>query len=208
VGDPTQQVHDWEPGVEPSGLFWTIRLDDDAVEAHPGSGEARLHATAGVRDFHDFFNAVTPGGASVPATVEFDVRWEGRGERSRIRDATFGFVGEFVAGVGSFSRYPVLVVVAALGVILSACYMLWMYQRVFFGEVGHEVRHHVPDLNLREWVCLVPLVALMVWMGTYTQTFLAPVSEADAKILENSPTHISLNAPAGAVLSGGSVRAH
>lgn len=103
MGDPTQQVHDWEPGVEPSGLFWTIRLDDDAVEAHPGSGEARLHATAGVRDFHDFFNAVTPGGASVPATVEFDVRWEGRGERSRIRDATFGFVGEFVAGAAHIS---------------------------------------------------------------------------------------------------------
>jgi NADH-quinone oxidoreductase subunit N len=39
-------------------------------------------------------------------------------------------------------------------VILAACYMLWMYQRVFFGEVSDEVRHHIPDLNLREWACV------------------------------------------------------
>ncbi len=50
--------------------------------------------------------------------------------------------------------------------------MLWMYQRVFFGELSDEVKHHMPDFNLREWACVIPLVVMMVWMGIYTQTFL------------------------------------
>jgi len=54
---------------------------------------------------------------------------------------------------------------AALGVILSACYMLWMYQRVFYGEFEDAVRSHMPDLNLREWAVVVPLIAMMVWMA-------------------------------------------
>jgi len=111
------------------------------------------------------------------------------------------FVGEFLVLQGTAQANFTWTIFAALGVILSACYMLWMYQRVFFGEVGEGVRHHVTDLNLREWACMVPLIAMMVWMGIYTQTFLPPVSETDAKILMNAPLRGALKAPAAPILS-------
>ncbi len=101
------------------------------------------------------------------------------------------FVGEFLVLQGSAQANFTWTIFAALGVILSACYMLWMYQRVFFGEVGHEVKHHMPDLNMREWACAVPLVVMMVWMGMYTQTFLPAVSETNAKILGQSQNRVA-----------------
>jgi NADH-quinone oxidoreductase subunit M len=106
------------------------------------------------------------------------------------------FVGEFLVLQGSAQANFTWTIFAAIGVILSACYMLWMYQRVFFGEVSDEVKHHMPDFNAREWACMVPLVLMMVWMGIYTQTFLRPVTAANARILEqskgNAPLRVSL----------------
>ena len=58
------------------------------------------------------------------------------------------FVGEFLVLQGAALVNFTWAVFASLGVILSACYMLWMYQRVFYGEASDEVRHHVPDLNV------------------------------------------------------------
>ena len=78
------------------------------------------------------------------------------------------FVGEFLVLQGSAQANFTWTIFAALGVIFSACYMLWMYQRVFFGEVGEKVRHHMPDFSAREWACMIPLVLMMVWMGVYT----------------------------------------
>ena len=76
------------------------------------------------------------------------------------------------------------VVFAALGVILSACYMLWLYQRAFYGKASESVSHHMPDLSGREWAAILPLLVLMVWMGTFTQTFLPSISAQNASILE------------------------
>ncbi len=102
------------------------------------------------------------------------------------------FIGEFMILQGSAQAHFSWTVFAAIGVILSACYMLWMYQRVFQGEK----RFSLPDLNVREYACLVPLVLLMVWMGTYTQTFLPAVSNSTRQILEqgnaNVPLRVSL----------------
>ena len=101
VGDPTQQFHDWEPGIEPSGLFWTIPFPGGALDAAPGAGTARYHAASlAVGDYRDFFNAIaeTPDPAPRPSHVSFDVRWHGGGDRLKVRDADFGFAGEFVAG--------------------------------------------------------------------------------------------------------------
>ena len=94
---------------------------------------------------------------------------------------------------------------ASLGVILSACYMLWMYQRVFFGELSDEVRHHMPELNAREWACAIPLVVMMVWMGMYSQSFLPAVSETNAKILDQG----KMTAPVRAMaqVNGGNANA-
>ena len=105
VGDPTHQLHDWEPGIASSGLFWTIAIPSSAIEANVDNGQARFHArNLHVKDFHDFFNAVFHnGGAPVPGRVSFDVRWHGRGHHSKIRDKKFGFEGEYVTGGATIS---------------------------------------------------------------------------------------------------------
>jgi NADH-quinone oxidoreductase subunit M len=68
--------------------------------------------------------------------------------------------------------------------------MLWLYQRVFYGETGEEVRRHVPDLRLREWAAIVPLLVMMVWMGVYSQSFLPPVSKATARVLDQTRINV------------------
>ena len=100
------------------------------------------------------------------------------------------FVGEYLVLQGAAIAHFTWAIYAAIGVILSACYMLWMYQRVFYGEAKEEVRSHLPDLNLREWAVVVPLVLMMVWMGVYSQTFLPPVSKASARVLDQAQVNV------------------
>jgi NADH-quinone oxidoreductase subunit M len=115
------------------------------------------------------------------------------------------FIGEFLVLQGTAQANFAWAVFASLGVIFSACYMLWLYQRVFFGEVSDEVKHHVPELSVREWACAIPLVVMMVWMGMYSQTFLPAVSETNARILDQG--RMSAPVRAMAHLSGGTANA-
>lgn len=99
MGDPFQQVHDWEPGIAPSGLFWTVPFSPSAITVNPNTGVARLRArNVAVGDFHDFFNSIAdpPSPAPVPSHVSFDVHWAGGGEQVPIHDDIFGFSGNFV----------------------------------------------------------------------------------------------------------------
>jgi hypothetical protein len=73
---------------------------------------------------------------------------------------TNSFVGEFLVLLGAFITYPVFAVVASLGIILAAVYMLWMFQRVAFGEANPKNARH-PDLNLRELATVVPLAVVL-----------------------------------------------
>ncbi len=100
------------------------------------------------------------------------------------------FVGEFLVLQGAAQAYFRWTVFASLGVILSACYMLWLYQRVFFGETPEPVRSHVMDLSPREWAAVVPLIVMMVWMGVYSQTFLPAVSRSTSAILEQTKMNV------------------
>ena len=100
------------------------------------------------------------------------------------------FVGEFLVLQGTAREHYQWTIYASIGVILSACYMLWMYQRVFYGEAGHEVREHIPDLNAREWALVIPLIVMMVWMGVYSQSFLPPVEKVTARVLEQSGINV------------------
>ena len=93
------------------------------------------------------------------------------------------FIGEFLVLQGAALVNIKWSVFAAIGVILSACYMLWLYQRVFFGKASNEVSHHMPDLSMREYAIIVPLIVLMVWMGTFTQSFIPPISASNAVLL-------------------------
>jgi hypothetical protein len=102
VGDPFQQVHDFEPGIAASGLFWTIPITPSAIAVSPGSGRARLHANnVPVTDYHNFLIAVglsEPPPPPLPSHVSFDVRWSGDGPRQKVRDENFGFTGHYVTG--------------------------------------------------------------------------------------------------------------
>jgi NADH-quinone oxidoreductase subunit M len=100
------------------------------------------------------------------------------------------FVGEFLVLQGTAAANYTWTVYASIGVILSACYMLWMYQRVFYGELGAEVRSHMPDMKLREWAAVVPLIVMMFWMGVYSQSFLPPVSEVNARVLGQTQVNV------------------
>ena len=100
------------------------------------------------------------------------------------------FVGEFLVLQGTAMAHFSWAVWAAVGVIFSACYMLWLYQRVFYGALKDEVRSHMPDLNLREWAVVVPLIAMMVWMGVYSKTFLDPVGKTTARVLAQTQIHV------------------
>jgi NADH-quinone oxidoreductase subunit M len=87
-----------------------------------------------------------------------------------------GFVGEFLILLGTF-RSPFLgspwyAIVAATGVILAAVYLLWSYQRVFFGKNDNPANKDLQDLSSREIAVLVPVLLFIVWIGIYPQTFL------------------------------------
>jgi hypothetical protein len=95
--DPGSQINDFNPGIEPSGLFWTIAVPDAAVDVNFGAGRARLAVgNVPVLDFGDIINALFGPRPPVPATVSFDVRWSGIGERTSLVNHTQGFTGEFI----------------------------------------------------------------------------------------------------------------
>jgi NADH-quinone oxidoreductase subunit M len=94
-----------------------------------------------------------------------------------------GFVGEFLILVGSWSWSPTMVVFASLGVILAAGYILWMVKRVFYGEVTNPENEGIPDLNVREALVLVPLVALALFMGVASPLFTKRIEPAASALV-------------------------
>ncbi len=95
-----------------------------------------------------------------------------------------GFIGEFLIMLGAFKWDPRFVVVAALGVILSAVYMLWMFQRVFLGKVTNDHNKGLPDLSFREWAIIGPLAAASIGMGVMPNVFLKPMEPAVQRIVD------------------------
>jgi len=96
---------------------------------------------------------------------------------------TNGFVGEFLILLGVFASNQWYAVFAASGVVLGACYMLWMYQRVIFGKITKPENEKLKDLSVRERVILIPLVVLIFWIGIYPAPFLNRVEPAIQQIL-------------------------
>src|SRR5713226_7431582 len=93
-----------------------------------------------------------------------------------------GFVGEFLVLLGAFRVSRGLAAVATTGIIFAAVYLLWMYQRVIFGEVTHEENRRLHDLSAREWALVVPFVLFIVLIGVYPAAFTAP-TEATVEAL-------------------------
>jgi NADH-quinone oxidoreductase subunit M len=94
-----------------------------------------------------------------------------------------GFVGEFLVLVGAFQVNPWVAALATTGIIFAAVYLLWMYQRVVFGEVTQEANRRLADLSPREWALLVPIVALIVWIGVYPAAFTGKTEATIAALL-------------------------
>ncbi len=84
---------------------------------------------------------------------------------------TNGFVGEFLLLLGIFEVHPVMAAIAGLTIIFSPVYMLWMYQRVMLGKTN-EITADIPDLTWTEMAALIPLVAMIFWIGIYPSFFL------------------------------------
>ena len=94
-----------------------------------------------------------------------------------------GFVGEFTILLGAWDGYAHwgFAAAAALGVILAAVYLLWLFFKMFQGEVTNPKNAGLPDLTRREVALLVPLLILIVWIGVYPQPFfdlMAPAVDA------------------------------
>jgi NADH-quinone oxidoreductase subunit M len=95
-----------------------------------------------------------------------------------------GFIGEFMILQGAFSENRLWAYLAVIGIVLGAAYLLWLYQRVFWGKVTHEENRGLIDLNFRELATLVPLVVLCFWIGLYPAPFLGFLHKPVARIAD------------------------
>ena len=109
------------------------------------------------------------------------------------------FISEFLVLVGTFTRYPVFAVLAASALVLSAIYVLWMYQRMMTGPVtaGNE---GLADLKKRELVVVAPLIALLLALGVYPKPALDVINPA----VEDTLTSIHQSDPVPTLTAGGS----
>jgi NADH-quinone oxidoreductase subunit M len=97
---------------------------------------------------------------------------------------TSGFVGEFLALLGTFETHPIIAIVASTGVIFAAYYMLPMVQRVFFNTLDRDENRRVRDVSGRELAILAPLVALMIWIGWNPTPFLRRMEPSVRAVIE------------------------
>jgi NADH-quinone oxidoreductase subunit M len=95
-----------------------------------------------------------------------------------------GFIGEFTILIGVFHHSWVWALFAATGIVLGAAYLLWMYQRVFFGEITNDKNKGLTDLNLREQWTLIPLIVMAFWIGLYPKPFFRLMEPTVDRVLQ------------------------
>lgn len=104
---------------------------------------------------------------------------------------TSGFVGEFLSLMGVYAESSWVALVCTTGIILGAAYMLYLYRRVIFGEQKNADAAAMLDLDTREWAMMVPLAAVVLWMGIYPESFLAPmrkdIAALEARVAPTKP---------------------
>ena len=121
---------------------------------------------------------------------------------------TSGFIGEFLALLGTFQTHPWVATIATTGVIFAAYYMLPMVQRIWFDRLDRPENERLPDLSRRELAVLAPLLAGMIWMGVYPRPFLERMEVSLVQLLETveirtSPGMATFDAPLPGAPSGG-----
>jgi NADH-quinone oxidoreductase subunit M len=95
-----------------------------------------------------------------------------------------GFIGEFTILQGAFEKSFWWAFCAATGIVLGAAYLLWLYQRVFFGEVTNPANEKLADLTFREQLTLAPLVILALWIGLYPKPIFEVIRRPSEKIVQ------------------------
>jgi NADH-quinone oxidoreductase subunit M len=114
-----------------------------------------------------------------------------------------GFIGEFTILQGAYEEHWEWAAIAVTGVILAAAYLLWLYQRVFFGKVQKPENERLPDLSAREIFVFAPLLIGMFWIGLYPKPFFRildrPVQQIVLRVRPNAP----VNAEAPKAAPGG-----
>jgi NADH-quinone oxidoreductase subunit M len=113
-----------------------------------------------------------------------------------------GFVGEFLILVGAFRVNRVLAVIATTGIIFAAVYLLWMYQRVIFGEVTHAENRSLRDLTPREWALLAPVLLFIVWIGVYPVAFTGKVEATLDALIAQVQSKADVAAGRGSLMAG------
>jgi NADH-quinone oxidoreductase subunit M len=99
-----------------------------------------------------------------------------------------GFVGEFTILMGAFGSQTLgfyFALFATLGVILAAVYMLYMYQKVFMGDVTHEENKHLEGLKWQETAVLVAMIVVIIWIGVQPKTFFDSMGPAVTQVAQN-----------------------
>jgi NADH-quinone oxidoreductase subunit M len=116
---------------------------------------------------------------------------------------TAGFVSEFLVLLGTFADHPWFALAASTGVIFAAYYMLPMVQKLVFNRLSKPANRAIPDLNARELAVLLPLAALILWLGVYPAPVLERMAPAANGVLEASHQVRSFEAPPPVVPGGG-----
>jgi NADH-quinone oxidoreductase subunit M len=96
---------------------------------------------------------------------------------------TIGFVGEFLVLLGFYQVSPIMTIIAGTSIILGAVYMLRVMKLTFFGPLDNEENQKLEDLNTRETWSLIPLVAIVIWLGVYPKPILTPIDNSVKKLL-------------------------
>jgi len=110
-----------------------------------------------------------------------------------------GFVGEFLILLGTYHVHAAWASWAATGVILSACYLLWAYQRVFFGEVTVDKNKTLPDVSAREKGILITMAVVTLWMGIGSAFFTRRTAASVQNVLEQMGSQSPQEAVATAI---------
>ncbi|MEM1131782.1 MAG: NADH-quinone oxidoreductase subunit M [Pseudomonadota bacterium] len=104
---------------------------------------------------------------------------------------TSGFVGEFLSLLGVYEVSSLVALVCTTGIILGAGYMLYLYRRIAYGDLTKDDVKAMPDLSAREMALLAPIAAVVLWMGVYPESFLAPmrndITTLEARIARAKP---------------------
>ena len=106
---------------------------------------------------------------------------------------TSGFVGEFLALAGIYKLSTWAAFVCTTGIILGAAYMLYLYRRVAFGDLVHHDVKAMKDMDGREMWLLAPIAAVVLWMGVYPESFMAPMRNDVSSIV----ARLDASAPKG-----------